>query len=219
MNRRPLRVKNLASPILNISVAIFWLTVVETTSSIRLMKSTAYSFIAAIVIQIILQFAFIANFHGKFKVSKLKLKKHLGDKLGALWFGFPLEVSQPSQLFYIQTFVELFRLMNFSDFVSKECWSWSNRSSKTCSWWWNRLDCLVYICYLFPIQCLCNTRNELYHIIYIKAEILNRFIDEIATRKVSSMLVDDVTWWQLWDVGDSFGHFGHQHDRNSVTNI
>ena len=32
------------------------------------MKSTAYSFIAAIVIQIILQFAFIANFHGKFKV-------------------------------------------------------------------------------------------------------------------------------------------------------
>lgn len=44
------------------------MTVVETTSSIRLMKSTAYSFIAAIVIQIILQFAFIANFHGKFKV-------------------------------------------------------------------------------------------------------------------------------------------------------
>ena len=54
----------------NFSVAIFWLTVVETTSSIRLMKSTAYSFIAAIVIQIILQFAFIANFHGKFKVFK-----------------------------------------------------------------------------------------------------------------------------------------------------
>ena len=57
---------------MRISVAIFWLTVVETTSSIRLMKSTAYSFIAAIVIQIILQFAFIANFHGKFKVSKIK---------------------------------------------------------------------------------------------------------------------------------------------------
>lgn len=60
--------------ILTISVAIFWLTVVETTSSIRLMKSTAYSFIAAIVIQIILQFAFIANFHGKFKVFKRWLK-------------------------------------------------------------------------------------------------------------------------------------------------
>ena len=129
------------------------------------------------------------------------------------WVSHLKSVSQPVKLFYIkiQIFVELLRQMNFSDFVPKECWSWSNRSTKTCSRWWNRLDCLVYICYLFPIQCLCNTRNELYHIIYIKAEILNRFIDEIATRKVSSMLVDDVTWWQLWDVGDSFGHFGHQH--------
>ena len=42
---------------------------------------------------------------------------------------------------------------------------------------------------------------------------------------------DEMCWWHLWDFGDSFGHFGHQHQlsstnikrchqhRNSVTNI
>ena len=34
-------------------------------------------------------------------------------------------------------------------------------------------------------------------------------------RKATSMLVTDVgdemCWRKLWDVGDGFGHFGHQH--------
>lgn len=72
---------SISIPFLVLILAIFWLTVVETTSSIRLMKSTAYSFIAAIVIQIILQFAFIANFHGKFKIL---FQKNVGrDPTGA----------------------------------------------------------------------------------------------------------------------------------------
>lgn len=85
-------------PFLVLILAIFWLTVVETTSSIRLMKSTAYSFIAAIVIQIILQFAFIAHFHGKFKILFQKRVGHdqtgapklvLGDGIHwTLWFTF-----------------------------------------------------------------------------------------------------------------------------------
>ena len=42
------------------------------------------------------------------------------------------------------------------------------------------------------------------------------FIADIGDfQAVTSMLVTDVgeeiCWWQLWDVGDNFGHFGRQH--------
>ena len=57
-------------PFLVLILAIGWLTVVESTSSFRMLKAFAYMFVSAIVIQIIAQTYFIAFFHGKLKVSR-----------------------------------------------------------------------------------------------------------------------------------------------------
>ena len=75
------------------------------------MKSTAYSFIAAIVIQIILQFAFIANFHGKFKVFKRWLK-NIWVTIWVLDGLVPHGLSFPAlQFSYIK--IQTFEIMEF----------------------------------------------------------------------------------------------------------
>ena len=68
----------------------------------------------------------------------------------------------------------------------------------------------------------------------LASELTARWVKSMlmTVRWVTSMLVTDVAdkicWWQLWDVGDTFGHFAHQHSlsfynsvgpqqRNSVT--
>ena len=58
-------------PFLVLVIAIGWLTVVESTSSFRMLKAFAYMFVSAIVTQIVAQTYFIAFFHGKLKVSRL----------------------------------------------------------------------------------------------------------------------------------------------------
>lgn len=55
-------------PLIVLIVSIGWLTAVE-SGSIRLMKAMGYTFVSSVVFQIILQFAFIAHFHGQLTVS------------------------------------------------------------------------------------------------------------------------------------------------------
>ena len=57
-----------AIPLLVLVVSIGWLTAVEGGSS-RFMKAMGYSFVSSVVIQIVLQFAFIGHFHGQLTVS------------------------------------------------------------------------------------------------------------------------------------------------------
>lgn len=83
-------------PFLVLVIAIGWLTVVESTSSFRMLKAFAYMFVSAIVIQIIAQTYFISFFHGKLKwLIQKRLVDHDQDIIASgngihwtVWFVF-----------------------------------------------------------------------------------------------------------------------------------
>ena len=56
-----------AIPLIVLIVSIGWLTSVE-SGSVRLMKAIGYCFVSSVVMQIVLQLAFIAHFHGQLTV-------------------------------------------------------------------------------------------------------------------------------------------------------
>ena len=58
-----------AIPLIVLIVSIGWLTAVE-SGSLRLMRAMGYCFVSSVVFQIILQFAFIAHFHGQLTASR-----------------------------------------------------------------------------------------------------------------------------------------------------
>jgi len=83
-------------PFVVLIFSIAWLTLVESNVTFRLVKASAYSFIAAIIMQIVIQFALISHFHGRFKFllqkrewksNNVKLKP--GDGIHwSVWFIF-----------------------------------------------------------------------------------------------------------------------------------
>jgi len=84
-----------AIPLVVLMMAIAWLTTVE-SASIRLIKSVGYAFVSAILLQVILQLALLAHFHGRMtqivnKVDRSSKEIVAGDGISwAVWTIFIL---------------------------------------------------------------------------------------------------------------------------------
>lgn len=69
-----------AIPLVVLIVSIAWLTAVE-SGSLRLMRAIGHCFISAVLFQVIIQFAFIAHFHGKYTSLMNRMDEPTTDRL------------------------------------------------------------------------------------------------------------------------------------------